>query len=1640
MRYECHIVGLCLCALSLYAAPMDGLSRIVTFPAPSVEMTAEGWCIVGMEGCEPDVRTALPILPAMGVAFDIPAGREVESVTVVPMNVREIPLAAPVLWGQPPRIPGAGPQPDVPPDPAVYGGDAPYPDYASPEWRTDPTDGGVLLSMALHPVRYDPVRNLLLAAESIAITVRLRDAPLQRGARAVFAPQPESVTDGYLVISTSNLIHNAPGPWNLQALCAARDRAGFTTQIVDVAWIEANYPGTNTPMRIRAFLQNVYQQWNVRYLVIAGTFDLIPVQKFHVEFMNVINRVTADIPADAIYYGCMDGSFDGNRNGVYGEFNDGEGGGDVDLTAEIMVGRFPVTNVVELANMVRKTLRHESATAAEIRPNGFVAERMDMGTLIYGHGFMEELRYGTNTYGITSMGYENSPYAHALDTGYTLYDAAGNEFAAQASLAFLNRNYLTVNHIGHGAVQSLMKIPFYDAATQAKVAAFTNTLPWFIYSQACNTGAFDSRDCAAEQLVTVSNAASAAIMNAREGWEYGNAVGGYSHRFHRAFWDAAFRGNALRLGEINELSRRMNLSNLSTSGANFWRYVYYELNLFGDPATLFAPAINFALPEIVSEPLINTFETQIPYRVTCTVGPVGVYDPDAIRLVWRTDRAPALVHTQAMTQVALNQFEGFITPQLINTRISYAIIAANHAGFTSRFPAQDDAVFHVTRRLEIFILGDPVDAGTVTPDYGTVAVASGQVVHASAPLNISIANETRYTCVGYSSFIGFSRESNTNAVTFEVSDYTWFFWRWGVEHRFLIDSAHPAFPTQSIWQREYTSVTVPAAPPVLLDGADNVHMFAEWRLDGVRVPVAPAASLPAYGSTVYLNKPHTMQAIYLPVDQDADGNGIADWWQYRYFGANPVDLMSDHDGDGYTLAEEFADRSDPLDWRSYPTPPKISHTPIPVICPYPGPFTILAKITDTHRVANAEVTWRRNNANWQTTSMTLLSNDLFSAVIGIDNAPGDIFEYDITASDPSGNTAYARDYFFILRYPAISTSYFSDIDIVTSASQTSVSNTMRLLSVGNTFLNWSMSVARRETFRSDKPLAWDFISLGQPWAVSTNRAHSAPRALHAKLTSRGLPNTPERATVTLAPTLIGANASLTFNYWIHSELDTVDPTRAFDAGIVEYSLDNGVTFRQLRGPYTHTVYGWGLASPWDDGTPCFAGDGTEGWRTATFDFAALYPEMNGFLNRTVIFRFHYGGDNNSDNEGWYIDDVTLKPVLWQNGFASNITPLQTYTTPAADFVNTTWINYPAGMTTRDENFAILIESDDLLRPQVWFDWSIRLRDAPRITPLTAAQTTLGDGIVNLTAGIADTDGEPVDLTVLWSDDDGATWQPAPFTNAAASFGDIPAFSGSGTVADLPTALDNTPSNNFFTADWASRAAIPPIAVNTQMLFRVIADNGHFRATNTTPRFTVDNVPPVFLPGALIVSPMSEIGSYAITVGPLTLAWPSATDNLPASILRYRLTVHDITNATSALTTTVNISNALDTVHNFRVTALDPAGNASDPLEVTLLILDPLGDPDGDGMTTADEEYAGTDASSPSDSLSATIAMDSSSLTLTWFGVSGRNYAIEFVPSLQSPDWQPVPPYTAIPGDNVPISVNLPTTPPASFFRIRVTKP
>ncbi|MBO4288297.1 MAG: hypothetical protein J5985_09070 [Kiritimatiellae bacterium] len=1269
-----------------------------------------------MAGASLDSEPGRPSLPHLSRSFELPPGMAVAEVVCERVSADSLVLPAPLPWGQPSVLPGETVFCER--DETVYTADAFYPVSSLRNWRTDFAGERGTLSVEILPVRVHHVAKRLEAARRL----RLRVSLVPRGSgRRLFAEPPSrlppGVTNEYVVVAPQTLA-STPAPWNLDALLARREADGFRTNLVTAEWIDANYAGTNRALRVRAFARDAYLHAGLKFLLIVGTYAEMPSLPLHSEYSTFLKTYREDIPSDAISFGCLDGTLDGNGNGVYGEVGEGENG-DIDLTSEVMVGRFPVADAAELAHLVRKTLRYQEASAETLRRNGFMAETVNFGSLVYASGFMDALRFGISVDGLDSVGFETTAYSNTF-TSCTLYDSDEFNWNTDDAFAFLNGGYAAVNHLGHGTANQCMKISLAIAANRAKLAALTNDLPYFAYSSACLAGALDRPDCFAEQLVTAENAAVAAVMGARETWFYSGRIAGDNFNLQRAFWDAALTGKATRFGEMNEASRRANLAFISPKYYTSQRWAYLEMNLFGDPALPFARAVNLTPPSLEHTPLLNTFETEEPYSVECRVEPVGIFDPATVRLVWTSDAAPN-AHTQWMARAYGNCYTSSIPAQPVYTRVAYRLLADNAAGVTGAFPSDGgDCTFRVTPRLSFNVLGAPAPYGEVTPDYGTTHSASGLTIQVSAPRYVPLSENGRMRFDGFVGGGSVPATGGEPACAFTIREDSFLVWRWKRQNKLVQTATNGLFAPAEFWCDEDTECLPPAAPEVVTDVAGDEWRFAEWRLDDTRFPAAPSLSAPQ-AQPVPMNVAHRLAALYLPETEDADGNGICDWYEWRYYGCMGLAASLDTDGDGYTLAEEFADRTDPLDAASIPAPPVIDFEPLEMIQRRPGPYTVRARITDTRGVERAVLRWRSGGGVWQETELVPEGGGVYAASFGETTFPAEDFDYQLEAADPNGFTTVTETCFLFTVYPEGDFSRLTNLVFHAYVDDPPLAWTNRVVNRGNETLAGTVVLARQECVEADGLKNVSLASIGQPWNIATNRFFSSPCSLHAVLDTTFASNQPVRATMTLAPCRIGKNARLSFRHWICSETDSDDPSRAFDGGMVEYSLDGGATFTQLPGPYTHTIYGW-QRSPWTNGVPCFAGHETNAWREVVFDLAEVLPEHDGLFGEEVVFRFHYGGDDNHDEEGWYVDDIRVYPLFQEKGFGSSAGTPAAFSVEPGRYRVFDGYNLPALTEADDTTVSVLLLSNDPYQPFYTFDWRLFL-DYPE----TAITTFAGDG-------------------------------------------------------------------------------------------------------------------------------------------------------------------------------------------------------------------------------------------------------------------------------------------------------------------------
>lgn len=375
------------------------------------------------------------------------------------------------------------------------------------------------------------------------------------------------------VLITSQAIRDANTDVTVSDLIEHRKSQGYTATVVTIEEIYSKYQGSDEAEQLRNFIIDAYSHWNTEYIVLGGDVDIIP-------YRNLYDGQY--IPSD-MYFQCLDGSYNDDGDLYWGEPNDGPGGTDVDLMAELSVGRISAETPQEMANFIYKTLAYEKTPAAPWLSRSCIlgeelGSQFGPGEFAYASPYMEEIRLGSKTCGYSTEGFVSCP----AFTSDTLYDNYSFYWSAESLINVINSNkYSIINHLGHANETYVMKLEYKQSD------ALTNSNPVFVYSQGCYPGHFPV-DCMAERLTTSSrNGMFSVVFNTVYGYgaynESRENLDGPSQRFNRQFWDAFFSERILKLGDINTDSHE---DNIWCINYDLIRYCMYETVLFGDPSTM----------------------------------------------------------------------------------------------------------------------------------------------------------------------------------------------------------------------------------------------------------------------------------------------------------------------------------------------------------------------------------------------------------------------------------------------------------------------------------------------------------------------------------------------------------------------------------------------------------------------------------------------------------------------------------------------------------------------------------------------------------------------------------------------------------------------------------------------------------------------------------------------------------------------------------------------------------------------------------------------------------------------------------------------------------------------------------------------
>ncbi len=465
--------------------------------------------------------------------------------------------------------------------PVAYRGEAFFRGFRLAYFRADAPDV-VDLRIELAPAVRRPLERLVERREDsekvLAIlrrwVVNLEDVSLTQrsGARALerlrvvptFRPSTDGSPIEYVIVTGDSLSAA------YQAFADWKSARGVRAEVRSVSWIVANYPaGVDRAESIRRFLQDAYSNWGTTDVLLGGDVDVVPYRLGHSAYGS-----GGDIPTD-LYYQCLDGSWNGDADSLFGEGAvNSVGGDDCDLLPEVNVGRVTAHTASEVAQWVAKV-----QTFADVPDPAMTTKALFLSEVLVPPTWTP-----TNGEGIALDGAEltDSALVH-LAPGMTvtrLYQNSAQYPGAlpetrDAALDSIEAGYAIIEHMGHGYTNTLSVGD--GAILNADVDALTHAAQGVIYSVNCNSASFEFNAIGERFLLNPRGGAIAYIGATR--YDFPTVLPDYQNEFFAML----YQDSLYTVGDAHTLSKAALVARAFNESPDRW--TQFAMNLLGDPGT-----------------------------------------------------------------------------------------------------------------------------------------------------------------------------------------------------------------------------------------------------------------------------------------------------------------------------------------------------------------------------------------------------------------------------------------------------------------------------------------------------------------------------------------------------------------------------------------------------------------------------------------------------------------------------------------------------------------------------------------------------------------------------------------------------------------------------------------------------------------------------------------------------------------------------------------------------------------------------------------------------------------------------------------------------------------------------------------------
>lgn len=561
------------------------MEHAVRFVQPEFSKNRAGqYDLAAIPGLPLDNKPSAPMLPVKYVHLLLPPGSRAVSVEVVqsdeermegeflpPPGRREVPLSE------------KNAVPDPEPDRSIYESPELYP-ASQAELAHQGIMGGLgVASVKVYPLRYRGAERGLYASSEVRFAIKLAYGgnPASNKHSDAIRDLADGVLDNRWAIDAWYpaarrsekdggadllIITKAPFDTVLQRLAEWKQGRGLKAVIANTESIYAGNPGVDRQEKIRNFIRENTQVLGISQVMLGGDTAVVPARVTYAMASGYDSLAPGrdSLRAD-LYYGDLDGSWNADGDGIWGELEDS-----VDMFPDVVVGRAPINTLADAQTFVRKVMEYEQGAAADFLNRASLwAEMLD---------YVTDGAVGAE---IIDRDYL-SPYFRPAEN---LYESLGNQTRASTVEAYRQGRHL-VNHIGHAWYTSLNVGPGFTSEHEIRAGDF-DTIPtggrWgIIYSIGCMPGAME-RSCLAEHYVNSPEGGGVAFIgNCSYGWSL-PYFSGYasSDLYDQQFFRKLLVENSPSLGAAHAAAKAQFIG--AAQAENEFRWVMYDLNLFGDP-------------------------------------------------------------------------------------------------------------------------------------------------------------------------------------------------------------------------------------------------------------------------------------------------------------------------------------------------------------------------------------------------------------------------------------------------------------------------------------------------------------------------------------------------------------------------------------------------------------------------------------------------------------------------------------------------------------------------------------------------------------------------------------------------------------------------------------------------------------------------------------------------------------------------------------------------------------------------------------------------------------------------------------------------------------------------------------------------